>query len=71
MSQCKSCEAPIIWAMTEKGRRIPLDEEPVRDGIRFRVGHGNVASRVGEGDQSGHRAHFATCPNANDHRKVH
>jgi hypothetical protein len=30
--QCRSCKAPIIWARTEKGRRIPLDAKPTAGG---------------------------------------
>lgn len=26
--KCRSCGAPIIWAITERGKRIPLDAEP-------------------------------------------
>lgn len=29
---CGSCSAPIIWARTEKGRSIPVDERPVLNG---------------------------------------
>ncbi len=27
MSVCRSCRAPIVWAETTQGRRIPLDAE--------------------------------------------
>ncbi|GAC1521682.1 MAG: hypothetical protein NVS3B1_06210 [Marmoricola sp.] len=29
---CKSCGAPLLWAITEKGRQMPLDPEPHPDG---------------------------------------
>ena len=29
MAACKSCEAPMIWATTERGNNMPLDEKPV------------------------------------------
>jgi hypothetical protein len=29
---CRSCEAPIVWAKTANNRRMPLDPEPVPDG---------------------------------------
>ena len=29
---CKSCGAPIQWAITPAGKRIPIDKEPVEDG---------------------------------------
>ena len=30
--RCRSCRRPILWAETEKGRRIPIDPQPVTDG---------------------------------------
>jgi hypothetical protein len=32
MSACRSCDAPIRWATSEHGRKIPLDLEPYRTG---------------------------------------
>lgn len=29
MSNCRSCNAEIIWARTERGSKMPLDAEPV------------------------------------------
>lgn len=26
---CRSCQAPIEWAVTETGKRMPVDHEPV------------------------------------------
>ena len=28
-STCRSCDAPLRWAITDRGRRIPLDPAPV------------------------------------------
>lgn len=73
MSRCKSCLAEITWARTEKGRRIPLDAEPVeggniqlQDGIAVIIGHGPTLL-----DDEGprHLSHFVTCPNSQDWRK--
>lgn len=30
MSRCKGCRAELRWARTEGGRKIPLDERPLR-----------------------------------------
>lgn len=62
----KSCGARIIWAITEKGKAMPVDAkaearitlEPAllpdaRPDVRF------VRT---------HTSHFATCPNAAGHR---
>lgn len=77
MAQCNSCYAEIIWAVTESGKRIPLDAVP---------GSGNVALSWGRPGESPHSvtlsgpdrehadkstlytAHFVTCPNAEKHR---
>lgn len=31
-SRCRSCRAVIVWALTEKGARIPVDIHPARGG---------------------------------------
>jgi hypothetical protein len=28
MANCRGCNAPIMWAITEEGKRAPLDPEP-------------------------------------------
>lgn len=67
MSLCRSCSAPIDWALTAKGNRMPLDP-----GLNA---HGNVlvdeagVARVVPAGQGDRVAHFVTCPNANAHRK--
>lgn len=27
MAACRSCQAPIFWAMTETGKSMPIDRE--------------------------------------------
>jgi hypothetical protein len=69
VSRCKSCGAEIIWAVTTNGRRIPLDAEPEVDApglFRIEIGGpppGAFAVR------KLYTSHFATCPNADQHRK--
>lgn len=80
-STCRSCSAPIEWAVTDKKmRRIPLD--PLPDGLD-RSPNANLAavgrkvptgevlvSAVGKDHPQATRiSHFATCPNAKRHRK--
>ncbi len=31
-SRCHACRAPIVWALTEAGRRMPVDVDPVDGG---------------------------------------
>jgi hypothetical protein len=75
VSRCRSCEAPILWARTEKGRRIPLDPEPY-DGPDprglFLLRADGLAIAVSPGDALGepvYRSHFASCPDAALHRR--
>lgn len=54
---CKGCNKPIVWGLTEDGKRIPLDPSApvyVRDGEVVRRERLAMVS------------HFATCPKAND-----
>lgn len=73
--RCSGCSAPIIWAYTEQGRRIPLDEHPVDtwgDGTYFTLeGHrATVASPLlVQDDQAIYQSHFATCPDADTFRR--
>jgi hypothetical protein len=74
--RCRSCHAPITWAVTGKGRRMPLDPQPVAEGnIRLEPIPGRstpLAIVMGKGEattRSGYVSHFATCPNAKRHRK--
>jgi hypothetical protein len=65
---CSSCEAPVKWARTERGARMPLDPEPRSDGNL--VVEGAYARAVQSGDPGPFFvSHFATCPNANKHRR--
>lgn len=69
MSDCRECADPIVWAMLDTGKRIPLNPLPNPD-------KGNVACRVVGGNLHGyviskdHPAdplflrmvpHFSTC----------
>jgi hypothetical protein len=84
-SNCKSCGAPIYWVELESGKRMPLDPAlntsatdwpattfgliavPIRGGL----GH---ALRANDAIDTRifryHYSHFATCPNAAEHRKT-
>lgn len=69
MATCKSCDAPIIWVQTASGKLMPLDAKPER---RFVLG---AAAGHGDGTRTAQSAetytsHFATCPQADQHRKA-
>lgn len=71
---CKSCGAAIIWASIEpSGKSHPVDAEPSEAGnIALSTRAGRVVARVlKKGEEYGHprrTSHFATCPNAAQHR---
>jgi len=60
--QCRTCQAAIIWAVTVSGKRMPLDAKPE---VRFILNEdtGTTSAR------KTYMSHFATCPNAAQHRK--
>jgi hypothetical protein len=65
-SRCRSCNAPIEWAHTAKGHRIPLDvvAGPAPNLIVDEHGVAHYAATGGT-----HTSHFATCPDATQHRQ--
>jgi hypothetical protein len=74
--RCKSCGAPIEFAITPKGQRIPLDVGEfsngnivVTDGIARIIGPARVIGPLDEQPFLARRSHFASCPAAAKHRK--
>lgn len=62
MNHCKSCGAPILWVRTEAGASMPLNL-PAQPRIVLVPSTG--AARV----MDTYASHFASCPNATEHRK--
>lgn len=78
MASCKSCGAPVIWvSLLPAKRTAPLDRETsITGNIRMLGTRNAVAEVVKKTDLEAERAkgplytsHFATCPNAKQHRK--
>jgi hypothetical protein len=63
---CRSCDAPIIWADTVTGSRMPLDAEPIGKAILIEE---TIGGGVNAYVKDTYRTHFDTCPNADEHRK--
>lgn len=73
MTTCRSCGAPIIWAITESGKRIPIDAGPTAEGnIELKGERAHVLARdeVRWPDTRYYTSHFVTCPHAAQHRKA-
>jgi hypothetical protein len=68
VAECRECQAPMRWVKTQKGKTMPIDDDPVPDGpfviegdedpprVRF---IGRKAQYTGERFNS----HFETCTN--------
>lgn len=78
MSKCKSCGANIIWIPTINGKAMPCDAKPIpytedpTGSLTLVTPDGRIvrAKSDATSDQVGYISHFATCPNANAHRKA-
>jgi hypothetical protein len=58
---CRSCGAPVLWAVTERGRRMPLSKATERR--RWLLDEHGIARSVVTYD-----AHWSDCPSADQHR---
>ena len=82
---CSSCHAPIAWLPTIGGKMMPVDCEPTPDGNLLLGGDpAAVIIHVKPEDKPKilrqlealgkpaffYTSHFATCPNAAQHRKA-
>lgn len=61
--RCKTCGAEILWAIKEDGKPIPLYARSRLVAVLI-SGTSRVQKFV-----TGHESHFATCPQAAQHRK--
>jgi hypothetical protein len=57
ITRCSSCRAQIVWLKTAAGKNMPVDADTVKpEDTEFDA-------------DSDHVSHFATCPNAQQHRR--
>ena len=71
---CAGCDAPVIFAVTEKGKRMPLDATPVQatKGFTLVERHDQAPLAHYAVDTRGatfYVSHFATCPKAWEFRR--
>ena len=66
ISNCRSCDAPIVWMVTKRNKNIPVDLDSVTndDDLAEAESGGKVLFEYGQ-----HVCHFETCPNAKEHRQ--
>ena len=63
---CRTCGAPILWATTQAGKFMPLDEKEYLVAETSEDDDGKLLiSRM----VRGHVSHFATCAQAAQHRR--
>lgn len=66
---CRTCGAPIVWIVTPAGKAHPVDAKPEKRWI--------VQNEITDGPTAGlsgtlvdtYVSHFATCPQAAEHRR--
>lgn len=77
LGRCQTCGARIVWAVTGNNKRMPIDASPREDGdlwldmVDDRASV-PVARRVDlytAADAPRYVSHFATCPDADQHRR--
>lgn len=73
---CRGCKARIVWAITPKGKSMPLDPEPSPDGnvevVTDANGRWHVVAVHPEPDLFGgirYLSHFVTCPKSKEFRQ--
>ncbi len=75
--KCSSCGAEILWAESKNGFAMPIDPTPVEDGnVVLHAPDDPRESPLARVLKKGEHApmprftsHFATCPDAAEHRK--
>jgi len=80
--RCRSCGKQIVWVRTSNGKNMPCDPEIHTYRIQTHGGKDKIVTPNGKvysaeivatgtpgADGFGYISHFATCPNANYHRK--
>lgn len=83
MARCRSCNEQIQWVRLQSGKNMPVDPGYVSIRTQGLMDTADIATivtddgRVIQGavvteefeDERGRESHFATCPNAKQHRK--
>ena len=65
MAKCSTCGAEIVWGLTANMKRVPMNPPEKRFVRQGPVG----ATDTCVGVEDTWLSHFATCPQADQHRK--
>lgn len=72
---CRSCRAPMFWVITADGKRMPVNATPdPKGGFVLTLKstgelHAEVAMPSTPANRNRYVSHFATCPQADQHRR--
>jgi hypothetical protein len=79
MTRCTACHAALVWSISERGARAPVDFEAAVDGTVLLFKHGGeirsvippreVLDYLRDVGMPLHHNHFATCPQAERFRR--
>lgn len=58
--RCSGCQAEIVWGLTAKGNKVPMDP-PEKRYVQGKLGRYHMVDT--------HMPHHATCPNVDLFRK--
>ena len=67
MARCRSCDKPIVWMWSQNNKMMPVDPKP-RDDVG-EVPANKKPKTDGKFDPDYMVSHFATCPQADQHRR--
>lgn len=78
MPSCRSCGAEVIWTVTKTGKKMPVDAKPDPDGklivwkndAGVHARYEDDAPAFVQNRPSRFTSHFATCPQAQQHRRA-
>lgn len=79
VAECRTCHESVVWVITEKGKPMPIDPVPVTGPPGFCLtgdtvrDEGKTSPKVrwqaAGPDTPTYPSHFATCPQADQHRR--
>lgn len=82
-AKCRSCDADVWWVEWPSGKKMPVDSEPdmrpppkggtlvltLRKGPQSRLLVEKYDPAKHDAKRNRYTSHFATCPNASEHRR--